>query len=174
MWWILFQKVELKWCWLTITYTTWDNRNNLWLCCSLSSSEDDVEEHAKDSKDNARGGQDGVADEEGLVDFSKHLYWCAIGGDTTLRDFKWQREGGEQEGKEEGERTRKGKERQREDCGILHCIVPKSGHGCLCSKTKNQGRYLCDEGLTMQTSTTPSCTSWSLIVNITHTLSRAE
>ena len=95
MWWILFQKVELKWCWLTITYTTWDNRNNLWLCCSLSSSEDDVEEHAKDSKDNARGGQDGVADEEGLVDFSKHLYWCAIGGDTTLRDFTGKIEGEE-------------------------------------------------------------------------------
>ena len=112
MWWILFQKVELKWCWLTITYTTWDNRNNLWLCCSLSSSEDDVEEHAKDSKDNARGGQDGVADEEGLVDFSKHLYWCAIGGDTTLREFKWQREGGEQEGKEGNKKGRRGTRRE--------------------------------------------------------------
>jgi len=106
------------------------------LCCLLSSSEDDVEEHAKDSKDNARGGQDGVADEEGLVDFSKHLYWCAIGGDTTLRDFKGQREGGEQEGKEEGERTRKRKERQREDCGILRCIVPKVPMGACVQKLK--------------------------------------
>ena len=75
------------------------------MCCSLSLSEDNVEEHTKDSKDNARAGQDGVADEEGLVDFSKHLYWCAIRGDTTLRDFtgisqeKW--EVGEQKGKRE-------------------------------------------------------------------------
>ena len=88
------------------------------MCCSLSFSEDDVEEHAKDSKDNARGGQDGVADEEGLVDFSKHLYWCAIGGDTTLKDFKGQREGGEQERKEGNKKgRRKGRERGREKKG---------------------------------------------------------
>ena len=75
------------------------------MCCSLSVSEDNGEELAKEGKGNAGGGQDGVADEEGLVDFSKHLYWCTIRGNSTLRDFtgisqeKW--EVGEQKGKRE-------------------------------------------------------------------------
>ena len=79
------------------------------MCCSLCISEDDVEKHAKDGKDNAHGGQDGVADEEGLVDFPKHLYLCAIGGDKG--DFKGQREGGNKKGRGRREKKRKGRKR---------------------------------------------------------------
>lgn len=54
----------------------------VWCACSLSLSEDDIEEHAKDGKQNARPRQSGVADEENLVDFLVHFFWGAIRGNT--------------------------------------------------------------------------------------------
>ena len=50
----------------------------VWCAGSLSLSEDDIEEHAKDGKQNARTSQSGVADEENLVDLLVHFLWGAI------------------------------------------------------------------------------------------------
>ena len=83
--------------------------------CSLSLPEDDVEEQATDGKDNACTGQDGVGDEQSLMDLPEHLHWGAVGGNTTC----WwvvRREGeggGGRRGKEEERGRRKEEERGR-------------------------------------------------------------